>query len=204
MKHRKETGENGILVAPFDTELFGHWWFEGPEFLYHVCKWVDADPDLQPVTGGEMLQIKPPTEIISIPEGSWGEGGYHYIWLNKWTEWTWKHIYECEHTMTELATRHADSADETLQRLLKQLARELLMLESSDWQFLISTWSARDYAESRITVHFEGFNRMSEIIENYLRDGSLAATDLTYLEDLESRDPAFAHVNPKLWAKTNA
>jgi len=202
--YKAKTGENGFLVAPFDTELFGHWWFEGPEFLYHVCKWVADDPELQPATGSSMIETNPPTEIIALPEGSWGEGGYHWIWLNEWTDWTWKHIYQCEDKMTELAGKYGDSTDEIIQRLLKQLARELLLLEASDWQFLISTWAARDYAEMRLGVHYEAFKRLVEIIDNVAQNGDIAPTDLTYLDELAERDSAFADVEPKHWAKIDA
>ena len=199
--YRDEVGEAGILVAPFDTELFGHWWFEGPEFIYNVCKWVAADPDLEPATGGQMLQTNPPTEIIAIPEGSWGEGGYHYIWLNEWTEWSWKHIYLAETKMGELAEAFAASDDPTIKRLMKQLARELLLLEASDWQFLISTWSARDYAEMRLSVHDEYFTRLVGILEHYRANGGLSDADGNFLDELEAQDSVFADVDPLWWKK---
>jgi 1,4-alpha-glucan branching enzyme len=202
--YHARTGEQGVLVAPFDTELFGHWWFEGPEFIYHVCKWVQADPSIKPSTGGEIIRERPPTEIISIPEGSWGEGGYHYIWFNEWTSWTWKHVYEAEDKLTELATKFADSPDELMQRLLRQLAREVLLLESSDWQFLISTWSARDYAEARLGIHNAACLRLAAAIEHYAAHGDLPATDRAYLEELEDQDCLFGDVDPKLWVKSNA
>ncbi|HPQ71446.1 MAG TPA: DUF1957 domain-containing protein [bacterium] len=199
--YRDEVGEAGILVAPFDTELFGHWWFEGPEFIYNVCKWVAADPDLEPATGGQMLQTNPPTEIIAIPEGSWGEGGYHYIWLNEWTEWSWKHIYLAETKMGELAEAFAASDDPTIKRLMKQLARELLLLEASDWQFLISTWSARDYAEMRLSVHDEYFKRLVGILDHYRANGGLSDADGNFLDELEAQDSVFADVDPLWWKK---
>lgn len=197
-------GKAGALIAPFDTELFGHWWFEGPQFIYHVCKWIAADPELQGTTGGKIVEEMPPSEIIAIPEGSWGEGGYHYIWLNEWTAWTWKHIYEAEDKMTELATQHGDNTDETMGRLLRQLARELLLLESSDWQFLISTWSARDYAESRIGIHDAAFRRLAAAIETYADTGQISEADLNYLAELEERDSAFADINPNWWVQKDA
>jgi 1,4-alpha-glucan branching enzyme len=198
-KYRQATGEAGVLVAPFDTELFGHWWFEGPEFIYYVCKWIAQDPDLTPATGAEIMRSNPPTEIISIPEGSWGEGGYHFIWLNEWTSWTWKHVYEAEDKMVELARRYAAGADDLMHRLLKQLARELLLLEASDWQFLISTWSARDYAEARLTIHSDAFKRLAAVVDHYGRTRTIAAAERNYLEDLEGRDSPF-DVDPRWWA----
>jgi len=79
--------------------------------------------------------------VVSIPEGSWGKGNHHYIWLNQDNEWTWKHIYESEARMCELARfwrDNGDKRDHELEDILKQLARELMLMSASDWQFLIS------------------------------------------------------------------
>ena len=197
--HLKSTGKPGIVVAPYDSELFGHWWFEGPEWLYYVIKWINADPELQLVTGSEYLDKNRPTEVVSIPEGSWGEGGFHWIWYNDWTKWTWKHIYEAEGIMKELASKYADSNDSNLQRMLKQLARELLLLESSDWQFLISTWSARDYAELRVSEHYNDFMRIYKMIQTKLSGNNPHIGDWEFLGDCEKRDCVFPDIDIKLW-----
>jgi len=95
-ENNNATGKTSVLCAPFDAELFGHWWFEGPGFLYKVIKNLHKDKTVGMVTGQQQMELSPPREVISIPEGSWGEGGYHFIWLNEFTQWTWKHIYESE------------------------------------------------------------------------------------------------------------
>jgi 1,4-alpha-glucan branching enzyme len=140
----------GSVVALYDTELFGHWWFEGPEWLYHVIRKLAASP-VRPMTGSGALEALPPQTVISLPEGSWGQGGFHWIWLNDDTAWIWKKIYSIEEDAAALEPRFARLD----RRLLKQFYREKLLLESSDWPFLISTWSARDYAEHRAAEHFE-------------------------------------------------
>lgn len=141
---------SGAVVALYDTELFGHWWFEGPEWLYHVIKKLSASP-VRPMTASNALERLPPRQIISLPEGSWGKGGFHWIWLNDDTSWIWKKIYRIEEAAAALTPRLARLD----RRLLKQFFREKLLLESSDWPFLISTWSARDYAEHRAAEHYE-------------------------------------------------
>ena len=88
-----------ILCAIYDTELYGHWWFEGPQWLYHVLKTMSADPDIELQTVSEYLDAHPASVPISLPEGSWGEGGFHYIWLNEETAWSWKLVYEVEREM---------------------------------------------------------------------------------------------------------
>lgn len=202
VKHYEETGRPGILTAPFDAELFGHWWYEGPRWLYYVLKWVAADPELELTTCSRYLDSYPAETVISIPEGSWGQGGFHWIWLNEWTEWSWKHIYEAEDKMAALASAYAGRGDDALlQRLLKQAARELLLLQASDWQFLISTWSARDYAELRLALHAGDFNRLASLAEALGQGKSLEAGDLAFLEACEARDKLFADVDPHWWAR---
>lgn len=201
-RHRAEAGEPGILVAPFDAELFGHWWFEGPRWLYSVLKKVDSDPQLELTTCSLHLERAPAETVVSLPEGSWGEGGFHWIWLNEWTEWTWRLIYEAEEKMAALAESYAPATENTLlKRILRQAARELLLLQASDWQFLISTWSARDYAELRVRQHAADFSRLAEMAEALGRGEALSPDELAFLDTCEARDSLFPDIDPGLWAR---
>jgi 1,4-alpha-glucan branching enzyme len=199
-RHRQESGNSGIVSAPFDCELLGHWWFEGPRWLYYVLKWMDMDPEMELTTGGEYLDRNPPQQVISLPEGSWGEGGFHWIWFNEWNKWTWELIYDAEAKMKEMAQKHAKTSDPDLIRLLRQMARELLLLESSDWQFLISTWSARDYAELRVREHYEDFMRLYNLVQKRARGVALHTGDWEFLRDCENRDALFPHIELGWWA----
>jgi 1,4-alpha-glucan branching enzyme len=153
---------------------------------------IARDPEISPCTAGEYLNLTKPTTVISIPEGSWGEGGYHYIWLNQWTEWTWQKIYAAEARLSSLLGRAGTSLSRPpLADILKQAARELLLLQASDWQFLISTWAARDYAELRLAEHFEKFSRLADFGEKMLNGLTLTAEEETYLRDCESQDNLF-------------
>lgn len=198
-QHYAETGNTGILTAPFDTELFGHWWFEGTRWVGKVLRKLNGDTAVRKVTLGEHLRDNPPKISVSLPEGSWGQGGFHYIWLNEWTQWTWKHIYAAEDQMTELADKYQDSRDDTLEKILNIMARQLLLLESSDWQFLISTWSARDYAEDRITVHEERIKNLRRILDTYLADGSLSDGAREYLDRIQKDDDIFPTLDFRCW-----
>jgi 1,4-alpha-glucan branching enzyme len=199
-EHMDEKGRPGLLTAPFDAELFGHWWFEGPQWLYHVMKNIAEDGELELTTGSGYLKGNRERTLISLPEGSWGEGGFHYIWLNEWTNWTWKHIYEAESTMVSLAREFSDSEDEKLIDILKQAARELLLLQSSDWQFLISTWAARDYAEMRFTEHVSDFTRLADMAYKYGRGEKVAQGEWEFLGLTKERDSIFEDIDPKWWA----
>ncbi len=183
----KENKKPAFICAPFDTELFGHWWFEGPQWIYSVLKIIEEDRELELATGTTILNLFEPNKIISLPEGSWGEGGYHYIWLNKWNDWTWQRIYEAEDKFFSLYDKFSKMPDEKIILILKQLCRELLLLQSSDWQFLISTWSARDYAENRFSRHFENFKYLAHVIEKEM----IGQSDMNFVNDLEKQDSCF-------------
>ncbi|MCK4668307.1 DUF1957 domain-containing protein [Candidatus Dependentiae bacterium] len=191
--------KNVIITAPFDTELFGHWWFEGTSWIYHVIKKIHEQGKVTLKSAGDFLEENPPTRIVSIPEGSWGQGGFHYIWINKWTKWTWKHVYKAEYLMKELVKDKKWKDDSQLLDLIRQLGRELLLLQSSDWQFLISTWSARDYAEVRITRHSEDFMKLHSIIEQYKKKGKITEAQQKFFEMISIRDRLFPEVDPGWW-----
>jgi 1,4-alpha-glucan branching enzyme len=172
--YNQKTGKVGILTAPFDTELFGHWWFEGVNFLKNVLKNILRTGQIELTNASEALESLKPTKVINIPEGSWGEGGHHYIWLNDNTDWTWKHIYDDENRIHEVANKYADSTDPELNKILKQAARELLFLQASDWQFLISTVSAKEYSANRFVGHHNLFNKLLDLADQYYRNKNLS------------------------------
>src|SRR5256712_13467670 len=115
------------------------------------------------MTLGEVLDTMPPRTTLALPEGSWGEGGDHRGWLNPDTEWTWDRVYSAEAEWVGHLTRLAGKDTPELRRVLAQATRELLLLQSSDWQFLITTGTASDYAERRIAEHYAEFKRLCEM-----------------------------------------
>lgn len=195
----RKNRRTGIITAPFDAELFGHWWFEGPQWLYNVIKGIHLKKTIKTVTGSAYLEKNHPETVVHLPEGSWGKGNFHYIWLNKETEWTWEKIYECERAFNKLIDRKCIKKKAI--PFLLQAAKELLLLESSDWQFLISTWQARDYAESRFSEHYENFNRLLEIAEK-LQEGKRATKKTNeFLSDLENKDCIFKELTLDIFNK---
>jgi 1,4-alpha-glucan branching enzyme len=188
-----------LVCAPYDAELFGHWWFEGPRFLSYVWRWSAADPSLIPATMGEHLDRAGVGEVVELPEGSWGEGGFHWIWFNDDTRWMWERLYDAETTMVEMAAWAPDAGSE-LGRVLRQMGRELLLMEGSDWQFLISTRSAADYSISRFNVHAVAFEELGEIARHVRTEYSLPDRAAERIADIEARDPLFSDVDPAWWA----
>jgi 1,4-alpha-glucan branching enzyme len=199
------TGRPGILVAAFDAELFGHWWFEGPEFLEHVLEELALQSEIETISLGGYFDLYPPDARIDLPEGSWGRGGGHEMWWNADTEWTWRDIYPAEAALLELISSGVGKVDPTERRLLQQLCRELLLLESSDWQFLISTGSARDYAEKRFRTHRDWFLEIFNMLAGYRECKQLSGAASERLAEIEATDSIFADLDLAIyqeWAAT--
>ena len=200
-KYKEKTGKAGLITAPYDAELFGHWWFEGPWWLNRVLKLLEEDPEVELTNTRIWAEKNPPNKTVQIIEGSWGQGSSHWVWLNDWTMWTWSKVYECESKSEELVTKHYKTDDPLLQKILKQMVRELLLLQSSDWQFLITTWSARDYAEQRVATHFECFNRLYVMANAFINKEELSEGDWTYLGTLEANDGLFEEIDLESFIK---
>ena len=184
-----DTGRPGAAVVAFDTELFGHWWFEGPQFLYHVIKWMHQDPELAAVTCSEHLERFPAVNRIGVAESSWGNHFDHSTWVNPEVEWVWERIYHAERELGYLAREFKNGRlDPPLSRILNQAAREAFLLMASDWQFMITNWSTRDHAEHRAHEHHADFERLARMAWDYGAGRAVAQDDWTFLADAEQRD----------------
>jgi len=179
-----------IACAMFDTELFGHWWYEGPAFLAEVLRGAATGP--RSITPAAYLERHPARDRVALPEGSWGDGGGHKVWLNAATRASWDAVHAAESRfealVRNLSTRPTDPL---LERLARQAGRELLLLESSDWQFLVTTQAARDYAEQRLERHGADFTRLAALADHRAAGGALAENDAAFLAECEQRDSLF-------------
>ena len=186
-------GPHAVVCSPYDTELFGHWWFEGPRWLAEVFARL-PQARIAPVDCVTYLETYPPDTTITLLEGSWGEGGDHRVWLNPHTEWTWERIYAAEDEFWTLARQAGTYATEPARRVASQLARELLLMQASDWQFLISTWAARDYAEARIAEHHATFTRLAQALRRLLAGGTMPPAEEEFLAACEAQDFLFPDI----------
>ncbi len=190
-----------VLTAPFDAELFGHWWFEGPSWLEQVARIIAReDLPIALITGSEYLELHPAEGYLSLAEGSWGKNGNNEVWLNAQTSWTWTHIYPAEARVRAIVTEGKWRDGGMGERIVKQLCRELLLLESSDWQFLITTEAARDYAEKRFLTHKDQFREVEAAWDEFAVKGSLVPETEQRLSEIEQRDNLFPDLDPALWA----
>jgi 1,4-alpha-glucan branching enzyme len=191
-----------VLCSPFDAELFGHWWFEGVHWLETVARILhEYDTGIALTTGSAYLDRYPRGGFLALHEGSWGAEGNNQVWMNGETGWTYAYLYSAELACREICSGPHWRDGGLGERIVKQLCRELLLLESSDWQFLITTGAARDYAELRFNTHRDQFEDL-RALWNVLRDGgSLSPEQESRLITIEERDNIFADVDPGFWAK---
>ena len=181
------------IVAPYDAELFGHWWFEGPQFLDFLFRELRTQGvELQAITPGDYLDLELPLQMQQPAQSSWGAGGYFKVWLNEKTGWMYPYQHAAEKRMTALADQFRDATDMTTRRALNQAARELLLLQSSDWAFQITQNTTADYAARRFRTHVRRFNRLADEIS----DGRI---DAAALSELERRDNLFAELDYELY-----
>jgi 1,4-alpha-glucan branching enzyme len=175
-----------IVVCPYDAELFGHWWYEGPWWLEATLRQAaEGGPRLNHLRG--YLEQNPTQQVCTPAQSSWGEGGFHAYWLNPRTEWIYPHLQMAAARMEALARIHPD-ADGLRRRALNQAARELLLAQSSDWAFIISTGTMVDYAVQRTRNHLRRFTRLHD----ELRGGSI---DEGWLARLEYIDNIFPEID---------
>jgi 1,4-alpha-glucan branching enzyme len=195
-----------ILCSPFDAELFGHWWFEGPRWLEAVARTLHDYPiGIELISGSDYLDHYPRAGSIKMHEGSWGAEGTNHVWMNPDTSWTYAQIYPAELYLRDVCTAgkwkpDGPSTQPIAERIVKQLCRELLLLESSDWQFLITTGAARDYAELRFETHMDQFNQLKSIWQHFEANHSVTPEQEERLASIEQRDSIFPDIDPSFWA----
>ena len=182
-----------LIVAPYDAELFGHWWFEGPDWLNFLVRKLACDRrTVRMITPAEYLAETPACQTVDPPLSSWGVNGYSEVWLDDSNDWIYRHLDKAAERMTGLARGHA-GAGGLVQRALNQAARELLLAQSSDWAFIIKTGSHVDYALKRTRDHVLRFTRLyDEIRANRIDEG--------WLQTIEYRDNIFPDIDFRVYA----
>ena len=185
-------GRKPVVVAPYDAELYGHWWFEGPQFLDSLIRGVARDQrTFQLVSPSDDLREQPENQVATPPLSSWGSGGYAHMWLDGSNDWIYRHLHNCARHMVALARDFPDASD-LQRRALNQAARELLLAQSSDWAFIMKTGTMVEYAVRRSREHVLRFLRLHE----QLRGGNI---DQAWLSQLEGRNNIFPEIDYRVY-----
>jgi len=182
-----------IIVAPYDAELFGHWWFEGPDWLNFFFRKACYDQKIfKTVTASDYLQLHPKIQVATPSASSWGYKGYNEVWLEGSNDWVYRHLHMAADRMVELA-RDNPNADGLRRRALNQAARELLLAQSSDWAFIMKTGTMVKYAVMRTKTHILNFTALYEQIKSdRIQDGFVA--------ELENKNNIFPDIDYRVYA----
>jgi 1,4-alpha-glucan branching enzyme len=180
------------IVCPYDAELFGHWWYEGPIFLENVMRKALTEPHkIKLSTPRDYLMNHKEVPASDPAFSSWGAGGYSDVWLNGGNDWIYPHLHKIGDLMHE-AAKLPENGDLD-RRARNQMARELLLAQSSDWAFIIKTGTMVEYAVKRTRVH------VSNCLELYrqIRSGSIYEP---FLYNLEATNNIFPEIDYKVYA----
>jgi 1,4-alpha-glucan branching enzyme len=183
-----------LVLSPYDAELFGHWWYEGPEFLnYFVRKACYDQKTFTLISPGEYLRRYPTQQVAMPAPSSWGEEGFWRVWLNETNEWIYPHLRIAQTRMSALAEQFSGVTG-VEERALKQAARELLLAQASDWPFILRTGTSPDYATRRVKEHLSRFLNLYEQLNS-------KKIDEPWLSQVEQMDNLFPNLNCRYWAR---
>ncbi len=190
---RGKLGKNPLIVAPYDAELYGHWWYEGPDFLNFLMRKIIFDsPTIELTTAPIYLQQNPHHQPSEPSYSSWGYKGYAEVWLEGSNDWIYRHLHAASEKMQELARKY-EYPNELERRALNQAARELLLAESSDWAFIMKTGTMVPYAVKRTRDHILRFLKLYE-------DLNSGTIEPEWLSEIESQDNIFPDINYRVYA----
>jgi 1,4-alpha-glucan branching enzyme len=221
-------GHPPLVVSPYDAELYGHWWYEGPQFIDFFFRKLHWDQDdIAAITPGDFLDSGIPIQIQQPTASSWGENGYCKVWLNDRNSWMYPYQHNAERRMTELANKFAipgselqvPSSDfaspsnlehgtwnmELIERLLNQLARELLLAQSSDWAFQIYQGTTVEYSSRRFQSHIQRFDMIAKMLDKLsvpsapAGGSTLPDEDMELLAEIENRDNIFQEIDFRVY-----
>ena len=183
-----------IIVSPYDAELFGHWWFEGPDWLNYLIRRIAYDQTaIELATPGDYLSMYPRNQASTPSASSWGHKGYNEVWLGGSNDWIYRHLHKASQRMSDIATSNPH-AEGMLARALTQAARELLLAQSSDWAFIMKTGTMVPYAVKRTKNHLGRFTGLYEQVQS----GDIDAAEL---EACESIDNIFPNLDYRVYAR---
>lgn len=184
MKYRKP-----VVISPYDAELYGHWWFEGPIFLEHVFRAMQMS-NFRSITPSAYLNIYPLNQVVDLSMSSWGANGYYDVWVDGSNDYIYRHLHKAAEKMLEMS--EIEPKNEVEYRALNQMARELMMAQTSCWPFIMFTGTMVGYAKKKVSDHV---NRLFKLYEN-IKNSNI---DEKWLAEIESRDNIFKNIDYRVY-----
>lgn len=183
-----------LIVSPYDAELFGHWWYEGPHFIDFLARKIHHNQDnIKLISPSDYLEMYPKNQKATPSVSSWGQKGYGEVWLEGSNDWIYRHLHKIGDRMVELANKYYDTQNPMLKRALNQCAREVLLAQSSDWAFIMKTGTMVEYAHKRTKDHV---NRFNDLYESIMSSG----INNSYLENYEWKDNIFPNIDFRIYS----
>jgi len=141
----------GLLCCALDTELLGHWWYEGLAWLGAVLDEAEAQ-GVRLVTVSEGIELVEPVARELAPS-TWGHE-------KDFTTWDAPPVAELafQARAAELRTVAAVARHGAPHAALERAARELLAMQASDWAFMVTRDLASDYPEKRMRLHADSLD----------------------------------------------
>ena len=178
-----------IINCPYDAELYGHWWYEGPYWLYILFKKIYYDEcNFRLITPSEYIDMYPELQVCSPCRSSWGANGYNEVWLNQTNDYAHRHLHKAGDRMCELAYKFPNEGDTLRRQALNQCARELLLAQTSCWLFIITNGTMVEYAHKAIKDHI---GRFTKLYRQIMKDD----IDAEYLLDVFTKDDIFPDID---------
>jgi 1,4-alpha-glucan branching enzyme len=186
-----------VITAIYDAELFGHWWFEGTEWIEFLLRGIQSKR--------RNFRTMIPSEYLSEHQrrvtgfqacepsmSSWGDRGYSEVWLNDSNDYIYRHLLKAIERMISLADAFPD-ANGLQERALNQAAREILLSQHSDWTFIMNAGTAAGYAQKRIENHIHRFTRIYQDVLS----GNVSEQ---WLQEIEDKDRIFRDIDYRVYS----
>ena len=184
MKYRKP-----IIVSPYDAELYGHWWYEGPIFLEYIFRAI-KESNFSSITPSKYLDIYKVNQIVDLSMSSWGANGYFDVWVDGSNDYIYRHLHKAAEKMIEISK--IETENPLMIRALNQASRELLMAQTSCWPFIMFTKTMVGYAQKKVSDHTYRLFKLYEDIKNN-------SIDEEWLSEIENRDNIFSNIDYKIF-----
>jgi 1,4-alpha-glucan branching enzyme len=190
-------GRPGLVVAGYDTELYGHWWHEGPAWLAAVLRALPA-AGVRVTTLRGALEAGHLGEPVELALSSWGSGKDARVWDNPAVADLVASSDDVQKRLlstVDVHSRHPAgraTAPPARDPVLDQLASEALLVTASDWAFMVTKGSAAQYARRRAGEHADRFGRLARLVET----GDRAAA-VSYAQRLRATDGPFGHLDAR-------
>ncbi|MDR1948878.1 MAG: DUF1957 domain-containing protein [Spirochaetaceae bacterium] len=187
--------ESPISLCAYEADTFGRFWYEGPEFLETLFREAAQNGQIRFMNPAEYIFKQNVSAFqTSMPEfSSWGDNGYAETWLDASSDWMYRHVVRALDRMVELAERFPNDSG-LKERALNQAAREILLVQTSDWPRMLYKRESTEYARHQIETALRNFTTIYESLgSNYI--------STEWLTNLERQHNLFPGINYRIFRR---